>query len=99
MSPQILQSKFDVRVSLSLRLQAKATAAKLIQGLLEGRHDMTVHNILGKELEPMALEKIEVYAAKILEQSRANVNTPVSDGMVECFQVPMIQILFKMSIL
>lgn len=72
---------------LNLRFQAKATAAKLIQGLLEGRQNMTVHNLLGKELEPAMLEKVRSYVTDVLEKSMFNGNTTVFDGFEERTQV------------
>jgi hypothetical protein len=84
---QVLQANFDPRVRLSLRLQAKATAAKLVQGLLEGRQDLAVHATLAKELEPAILEMVRAYVTTMLAKTEAKGDEVDADEVEERYQV------------
>ena len=66
-----MESNFDARVRVELRLQAKANAAKLVQALLEARQDLTVHKLMAMELEPAMLEMMRNYVTTILEDIEA----------------------------
>jgi hypothetical protein len=70
-----------------LRLQAKVNAAKLVQGLLEGRQDMAVHLLLAKELEPAMLEMVRNYVTAMLKKTEAIGSAVEADEQEERYEV------------
>jgi hypothetical protein len=69
---KIIQSKFHLRVNVTLILSAKEAAVGMLLACMEGRRDRVVHRHLASELEPEMLDMLKTSMAYLLKDAREN---------------------------